>query len=143
MARRYLPSHDAAGAVDRCRSTLGEQEMKALIIAVAVAIAAPIGLAKAAGPFDGKYIGGSPGSGGRTGCSATIATVTIADGKITGNYTERNYSFPITGTVAADGTVTGKWAAYPITGKLSGGHFASSYTSKECGPRTIALDKAG
>jgi hypothetical protein len=115
--------------------------MKAMIIAAAVAIAAPLALAHAAGPFGGKYTGGSPGSGGQTGCSVTIATVTITDGKITGSYTERNNSFPITGTVARDGTVTAKWSAYPISGSLAGGHFASSYTSKECGPRTIALDK--
>jgi len=117
--------------------------MKRFVIAAAVAVALPLGLATAAGPFDGQYTGGSPGSGGRTGCSATIATVTITDGKISGKYTERNYTFPITGTVAPDGTLTGKWSVYPISGKLAGGHFASSYNSKECGERPIALDKAG
>jgi hypothetical protein len=118
--------------------------MHRIVIAAAFAVALPLGLANAAGPFDGQYTGGSPGSGGRLGCPATIATATIANGKITGKYTERQFTFPITGTVAPDGTVTGKWGGIPITGKLAGGHFASSYTSKECGAdRPITLDKSG
>jgi len=96
-----------------------------------------------AGPFDGQYAGGSPGMG-RMGCPATTATVTITDGKITGNYKVSSYTFPITGKVAPDGTVTGKWSAYPLTGKFAGGHFAGEYTSKECGGgRSITLDKTG
>jgi hypothetical protein len=96
------------------------------------------------GPFDGKYTGGSPGTGGRLGCPATTATISIVDGKISGNYSFRTSTYPITGTVAPDGTATGKWAAYPFTGKFAGGHFAGEYTSKECGTgRPIAFDKAG
>jgi len=114
-----------------------------IVFAAALALVLPLGLASAAGPFDGQYTGGSPAGGGRTGCAATIATVSIMDGKISGKYTERNYSFNITGTVAPDGSVMGKWSVYPITGKFVGGHFESSYNSKECGPRTIALDKSG
>jgi hypothetical protein len=53
-------------------------------------------------------------------------------------------TFPVSGTVEPDGTVTGKWSVYPITGKFTGTHFAGTYTSKECGTgRPIALDKAG
>jgi hypothetical protein len=55
-----------------------------------------------------------------------------------------SYTFPVTGTVAPDGTVTGKWSIYPLTGKIVGGHFAGSYNSAEChGERPITLDKAG
>ncbi len=81
---------------------------------------------------------------GRMGCPATDATVSIVNGKITGKYTEQQFTFNITGTVAPDGTVTGKWAAYPFTGKFAGTHFAGSYSSKECkGDRPVTLDKAG
>jgi hypothetical protein len=117
--------------------------MKRIVIAAAFAVALPLGLASAAGPFDGQYTGGSPAMG-RLGCPASNATVTIADGKITGNYKISSYTFPVSGTVAPDGTVTGKWSVYPLTGKITGGHFEGSYTSQEChGARPISLDKAG
>jgi|SRR5689334_6757685 len=118
--------------------------MNRIAIIAAFAIAMPLAVANAAGPFDGSYTGGSPASGGRTGCAATIATASIANGKITGKYTERNYTFTITGTVAADGTVTARWGGNPLTGKFAGTHFAGTYNSKECGgPREVALDKSG
>ena len=117
--------------------------MKALILAAALAAAAPLGFAYAAGPFDGTYSGGSPAMG-RMGCPATNATVTVTDGKISGKYQISAYTYPISGTVAPDGTVTGKWAAYPLTGKIAGGHFTGSYTSKECGgARPVELNKSG
>ena len=118
--------------------------MNRFVFTAALAIAVPFTLAHAAGPFDGNYTGGSPGTGGRLGCPPTQATVTITDGKIAGKYTSGSYSFSISGTVAPDGTVTGKWSVYPLTGKFTGGHFAGEYTSKECGTgRGIALDKSG
>ena len=117
--------------------------MKSAIFAAAVAVALPLALANAAGPFDGQYRGGSPAMG-RQGCPASTATVTIADGKITGNYKLAAYTSPVSGTVAPDGTVTGKWSVYPLTGKITGGHFEGSYNSQEChGARPISLDKTG
>jgi hypothetical protein len=117
--------------------------MNRIVIIAALAITVPFAVANAAGPFDGTYAGGSPAMG-RMGCSATTATVTITDGKISGKYEISKYTYSISGTVAADGTVTGKWAAYPLTGKISGGHFAGSYTSKECnGARPVELNKTG
>jgi hypothetical protein len=117
--------------------------MKAVIIAATFAVTAFAGSAYAAGPFDGQYTGGSPPMG-RLGCPASTATVTIADGKITGSYKIAAYTYPITGTIAPDGAVTGKWSVYPFTGKFTGGHFEGSYTSQEChGARPVTLDKAG
>ena len=115
--------------------------MKRILIAVAFAAAIPLSPASAAGPFDGTYSGGSPAMG-RMGCPATNATITIADGKISGKYEISKYSYPITGRVATDGTVTGKWAAYPFTGKIAGGQLTGSYTSKECGgARPVEMKK--
>jgi len=117
--------------------------MKRIGIVAVFAIAVPLALANAAGPFDGQYTGGSPPMG-RLGCPASTATVTIADGKITGHYKISAYTYPITGTVTPDGTVTGKWSVYSLTGKIVGGHFAGSYNSTEChGERPISLDKSG
>jgi hypothetical protein len=116
--------------------------MKRFAIAAAL-VAAPLALANAAGPFDGNYTGGSPGMG-RQGCPATTASVSIVDGKVSGRYQAGPYSFPISGAVAADGAVTGKWSAYALTGTISGGHFTGSYISKECGgARPIELNKSG
>ena len=112
----------------------------ALVLAVLVALS---GAAYAAGPFDGQYTGGSPAMG-RMGCPATNATVTVTGDKLSGKYEISKYSYAITGMVAPDGTVTGKWAAYPFTGKIAGGQLTGSYTSKECGgARPVELNKSG
>ena len=117
--------------------------MKAIIMAAMLVVTAFAGSAYAAGPFDGQYTGGSPWTG-RQVCPATNATVTVADGKITGKYAASSYTFPVSGTVAPDGTVTGKWSVYPLTGKITGAHFEGSYTSQEChGARPISLNKGG
>jgi hypothetical protein len=116
--------------------------MKAVIFAAALAAAVPLALAHAAGPFDGQYAGGSPAMRGT--CPATTATVSIVDGKISGTSKVSAYTFSITGTVAPDGTVTGKWATYPFSGKIVGGRLTGSYNSKECkAERPVTLDKTG
>ncbi len=117
--------------------------MKSVIFAAAFAAALPLAAANAAGPFDGTYTGGSPAVS-RT-CPTTNGTVTVADGKVSGKFSESRYTFSLTGTVAPDGTMTGKWAgSYPVTGKFTSGHFEGTYASKECGSeRRISLDKSG
>ena len=117
--------------------------MTRIFVAAALAISMPLGLTFAAGPFDGQYKGGSPATGGRG--AATTGAVSVVDGKLSGKFSESKYTFSLTGTVAPDGTMTGKWAGtYPVTGKFSGGHFEGTYASKECGTsRPITLDKAG
>jgi hypothetical protein len=119
--------------------------MKRIVIAAAFAVALPLGLASAAGPFDGQYTGGAPATGARgAACPIITGTVSVVDGKLSGKFSESRYTFNMTGTVSPDGTMTGKWAAYPMTGKFTGGHFEGTYNSKECGTeRRITLDKAG
>ena len=118
--------------------------MKRIVIVAALAAAMPFAVASAAGPFDGQYTGGSPRVRGATVCPVSSGTVTVVDGKLTGKFTESRFTFTMTGTVAPDGTVTGKFSAYPMKGKFTAGHFEGSYDSKECGTeRPITLDKAG
>ena len=120
--------------------------MKAVIIAAALmATAAFAGTALAAGPFDGQYTGGAPATGARgASCPTITGTVSVVDGKLSGKFSESRYTFNMIGTVSPDGTMTGKWAAYPMTGKFTGGHFEGTYNSKECGTeRRITLDKTG
>jgi len=120
--------------------------MKRTVLAIALAATVGAASALAAGPFDGTWTGGSP-KGGMSGvypCPATTAKVTITNGKMTGSYSSQQYNFPINATVAPDGTVTGRWSAYPLTGKFSGNHFEGTYSSKECGAdRKITLDRTG
>lgn len=121
--------------------------MKRFVIAAVLAVALPVGFASAAGPFDGKYTGSAPpvNINRGHGCPAAAATITVADGKMTGSYTDGIHTFPVNAAIAADGTVTGKWSAYPLTGKFTGTHFEGSYTSHECNNtvRGITLDKTG
>jgi len=114
----------------------------ALLVATAGVLGLAASHAHAAGPFDGQYTGGSPAA--NRACPATTATITITDGKITGAYKVLSYSFPITGTVAPDGAVTGKWSTYPLTGKIAGGRITGSVDATECkAVRPITLDKTG
>jgi len=112
-----------------------------LIALVSLTALAP---ARAAGPFDGEWSGGSPAThiGTRT-CAPTTATVTVTNGKIKGKYEMVGSSASITGNVAADGSATGHWGGNPFSGKFAGGHFAGSYNSGLCGTeRPFSLDRA-
>lgn len=120
-------------------------------LAAAVVFGLSVGLADAAGPFDGEWSGGSPGAAGAPSargsrpCAPTSATVKVANGKLSGTYTFAGSSFTskITGAVAKDGTVKGKWGTNEIlNGKFSGDHFSGRYKSADCGvERNIALEK--
>jgi len=118
--------------------------MKRTIIIAALAAAIPFAAATAAGPFDGEYTGQVEKVRGT--CPQTTGSATVTDGKLVGKFSESRYTFTMTGTIAADGTLTGKWAGqYPITGKFTGGHFEGTYNAALCGgvPRQITLDKKG
>jgi hypothetical protein len=117
--------------------------MLRMFLTVALLGSLPFGPVGAAAPFDGEWSGGSPGVHvGNRPCPPTTATATVADGKLAGKYVVGNNTFKLGGTVAADGTVTGKWGANPMTGKFAGDHFSGSYQSGECGvERPISLDK--
>src|SRR5215469_16334577 len=76
-------------------------------------------LGLAAGLFDGSWAGSQ--SGGR--CNRTF-DATIADGKLIGTSSGLGGTVAITGTVASDGSFSGKTAAgTEITGKFSGNSF--------------------
>jgi hypothetical protein len=100
--------------------------------------------ARAAGPFDGQWSGGSPAVhvGTRT-CAPTTATVTVANGKMAGKYEVGISSSSIRGNVASDGSVTGHWGGNSFSGKFAGDHFSGTYNSGLCGTeRPVSLDRA-
>lgn len=101
--------------------------------------------AGAAGSFDGEWSGGSPAgqSGTSHVCVPTNATVKVANGKLSGDYSFGKYTYKVSGSIAADGTVKGRWGGNPMTGKFEGNHFSGTYNSGQCGvDRKIFLDRA-
>lgn len=137
----------ALGAAFAAPLNLRGKITRGMLVAAAVLAVAQLGVAQAAGPFDGQWKGGSAGGGGTSGgirCPPTTATVTIKDGKVAGTYSFSKYTYDIVGTVKPDGSASGKWAAYPFTGTFSGTDFKGTYSSRECGTdREIFLDKQG
>ena len=126
------------------RRSVDGESMKNVFFAAAFAAAAILGVAFAAGPFDGQWTGMSPGTGGKSGCGDKAATISITDGNITGQYTQKSYTFPIAGTVAPDGTAAMSFNKNKLTGKFAGTHFTGSYDSPECGAgRPVTLEKKG
>jgi len=112
-----------------------------IIALIGLTVVAP---ARAAGQFDGHWIGGSPSvyAGPGKKCPATTAEATVADGKLAGKFAWENNSYPITGTIAPDGTVTGRWGGNAMTGKFAGDHFSGTYNSGLCGAeRPVSLDR--
>jgi hypothetical protein len=114
------------------------------ILTGAAVLMMTVSAVQAAGSFDGEWSGGSPAgnSGSSHVCVPTNATVKVAAGKLSGDYSFGKYTYKISGTIAADGTVKGKWGGNQMTGKFEGDHFSGTYNSGQCGvDRKISLDK--
>lgn len=112
-----------------------------VVVLIGLTAVAPAG---AAGQFDGEWEGGSPSvyAGPGKKCVSTTAKVTVADGKMTGKFEFGSSSYPITGTITPDGSVTGHWGGNAMTGKFAGKHFAGTYNSGLCGTeRPVGLDR--
>jgi hypothetical protein len=107
--------------------------MKRLMIAI-LAVLLPLGMAFAAGPYDGTWTGPVNGSG--THCPPGAITMRIADGRITGNIRLSNGTVRLDGTVAADGSATASYnyvsngTSGTVSGKFSGGQFTGTFDSK-------------
>lgn len=114
-----------------------------------VFIAAFIGLTaeapvSAASEFDGQWTGGAPPSriSPTKNCPPTIATVTVANGRMTGKSDTGTVSFPLNATVAPDGSVTGRLGVDQMSGKFTGNHFSGTVQSSYCGTtRPIELNR--
>lgn len=110
--------------------------------AVALAVALTSVGAGAAGPYDGIWRGASIGSLG-AGCTVTTsATLTVEDGRVSGEDVIPAGSFmpaggfAIRGTVAPDGTFTGVVGDWDARGKFSPDAFSGDY---EFGPCTMLM----
>jgi hypothetical protein len=82
------------------------------------------------GPFDGKWSGDAP-PGGR--CTTPARLVfEVKDNKIEGSLANAGQTLALSGTIAADGTVSVKNpnGAFPL--KFSGNSFEGGYTYQGC-----------
>jgi hypothetical protein len=92
-------------------------------------------------PFDGRYVGLSPGTSNL--CRARQFAVTVSQGGAVGQATDGRMSWAVQGTVAADGSYTGTAAGQPMTGRFQGSAFQGAYQSQNpfCGARAITMQR--
>lgn len=107
--------------------------MKRLVV-TAFAILLPLGVAFAAGPYEGTWTGQLKGSG--THCPPGAITLRVADGRIAGNIQLSNGTVRLAGSVAADGSATASYnyvsngTSGTVSGKFSGSQFTGRLDSQ-------------
>ncbi|HUE18919.1 MAG TPA: hypothetical protein VMQ63_04025 [Stellaceae bacterium] len=107
--------------------------MKRLMVA-AIAVLLPLGVAFAAGPYDGTWTGPLKGSG--THCPPGAITLRVADGRIAGNIQLSNGTVRLAGSVATDGSATASYnyvsngTSGTVNGKFSGSQFTGRLDSQ-------------
>jgi hypothetical protein len=106
------------------------------------------GSAVAAGPFDGTWKGetSAVNMARNQGCPVATLNATIADGKLTGLFSDGQNKYPFKATVQADGTLVDAFMGrVPLTGKITGNEFVANYTSTGCEgkPRQMTMHKTG
>lgn len=105
-------------------------------VALVAFLVLAVGAARAAGPFDGDWKGS--GSADGIGCHDNDFTLTVTNGTVTGVLARQRTSntFPIQGTVAADGAfagrIIGETGTLPMRGKFTGTSFAGGFHFKDC-----------
>lgn len=135
--------------------------MNAAVVALLSLCAPP---AVAAGTYDGNWVFDFPAAGGITAegqarCPAFRVPVRITDNQISGSLGRAGSGVgsgslrsggsgtrtsPVTGSVAADGSVKARWENYALTGKLSGGGQGELTTVRgQCGPRKGTAVRVG
>ncbi|HEV2265508.1 MAG TPA: hypothetical protein VGR79_13380 [Stellaceae bacterium] len=102
-------------------------------IAASMGLLSAVGIALAAGPFDGTWHGTVEGSSGR--CPQGAVAMQITDTEIVGRFSIGGAQVPFRGTVTPDGAVTVAYdypahgASGKMTGKISGSDFTGSFNS--------------
>ena len=114
-------------------------------IALAVIAVLLTAVAQAAGPFDGNWKGTGGADG--VGCHDQDFTMTVTNGSVTGVLARQRTSntYPIEGTVGADGgfagAIVGQSGKLPLRGRFTGNGFTGGYKYKDCDYH-ITLQKA-
>jgi hypothetical protein len=117
--------------------------MKYLVILSLVALAAPLSIAAAAGPYDGKWSGTAVASAGGPSCSATLNTE-IKDNRLKGTeLLGGRSSIALSGRVAADGSFVSSGGGF--TGKFSGNSFTGTFretATADCRGWRVTMERA-
>jgi hypothetical protein len=121
--------------------------MRYLSIAIALALF-QVGIAHAAGPFDGQWKGSWSGVSSAGGdprlCQGYHGNVdmTITNGRVSGSTTGQ-FQGTIEGAVANDGKFRGKMGPYDMTGKFSAKRFTGHFAASKCAMNVSAKPKGG
>ncbi len=104
----------------------------AAMTAAALAMGAAVAPARAAGPFDGKWIADIPASNSATCNYTSTVTLIVADGTVQGQIQNPGNVRPLEGHVAADGTLSFTVNKAPGTGKFTTDHFDITWFNGHC-----------
>ena len=131
----------------------------AIALFAATAAFSPMGIAWAAGPFDGTWVidahgtGGHVQSTGQTDCPAFRLTFVITDSKISESLAPSPSNSAVIvpshgrgsslarGSVAEDGTFAVQWQNFHIVGRITGNTLEAFWTGL-CGPRSAKGTRA-
>ena len=90
----------------------------------------PPGDARAAGPYDGEWIGSATSTGRR--CQPATVTLTVQDKVATGQAKFQTDAPSINGTVLDDGTLGATIGFQHLTGKFTHDEFEGTFKSSDC-----------
>jgi hypothetical protein len=100
-----------------------------------------VGVAFASGPFDGQWNGHTFYNNKH--CITGDFPVTVADNKFEGVWKGIRGTYPVSGTIAPDGTVTGTVGKGRLTGKFAGDNFEGTFPPfEQCGPGHAVFERA-
>ncbi len=96
----------------------------------------------AAGPFDGQWQGHTVF--GQRRCTGGDFPVTVTDNKVSGEWKGIYGTYPVSGTIAPDGTFHGTLGKGSLTGKFSGDKFEGSFPppNDRCGSGTAQFERS-
>ena len=116
--------------------------MRSLLVLTSVAAIAQVALALAAGPYDGQW--NARFSYNVAKCPGGNFSATVADSKLTGVYKGMYGTYPVSGTIAPDGSFSGFFGRGALTGKFSSDRFSGSFPPPEavCGAGNMQLERA-
>ena len=117
--------------------------MKHLVVLSLAALAVPLGVAVAAGPYDGKWSGTAVAASGGPSCSAKL-DVEIRNNNLKGTELLGGRSrIALAGLVAADGSFVSSGRGF--TGKFSGSSFTGTFVetaTADCHGWRVIMERA-
>jgi hypothetical protein len=116
--------------------------VKSISIGGALVCLATIGIATAAGPFDGQW--NAHLFYNQAKCTKGDFPVKVADNQVSGEFKGIRGTYSLSGTVAPDGSFKGSLGRAPVTGKFSADMFEGLFPPPEavCGEGHLQFERA-